>query len=86
MQTRTSSTSGTHGQQMGGQTQQHGGTHGTTQGGIPHEKIAMRAYEKWCKRGRPHGTDKQDWQEAEAELRAEASRGSSSPPSMGGRR
>jgi hypothetical protein len=41
---------------------------------IPHEKIAMRAYEKWCKRGRPHGTDKQDWMEAEAELRAEQAR------------
>jgi hypothetical protein len=39
---------------------------------IPHEKIAMRAYEKWCKRGRPQGTDKQDWVEAEAELRAES--------------
>jgi hypothetical protein len=41
---------------------------------IPHEKIAMRAYEKWCKRGQPHGTDKQDWMEAEAELRAEQAR------------
>ncbi len=41
---------------------------------IPHEKIAMRAYEKWCKRGRPQGTDLQDWIEAEAELRAEYSR------------
>jgi hypothetical protein len=41
---------------------------------LPHEKIAMRAYEKWCKRGRPHGTDKQDWMEAEAELRAEQAR------------
>jgi hypothetical protein len=41
---------------------------------VPHEKIAMRAYEKWCKRGRPHGTDKQDWTEAEKELRAELSR------------
>jgi Protein of unknown function (DUF2934) len=39
---------------------------------IPHEKIAMRAYDKWCKRGCPPGTDKQDWAEAEAELRAEA--------------
>ena len=41
---------------------------------VPHEKIAMRAYEKWCKRGRPHGTDRQDWLEAEAELKAEMSR------------
>ncbi len=44
---------------------------------IPHEKIAMRAYEKWCKRGRPQGTDKQDWIEAEAELRAEMMRSGS---------
>jgi hypothetical protein len=41
---------------------------------IPHDKIAMRAYEKWCKRGRPNGTDKQDWIEAEVELRAELTR------------
>ena len=38
---------------------------------VPHEKIAMRAYEKWVKRGRPHGSDVQDWVEAENELRAE---------------
>ncbi len=41
---------------------------------IPHEKIAMRAYEKWCKRGCPHGSDAKDWHEAETELRAEMSR------------
>jgi hypothetical protein len=41
---------------------------------VPHEKIAQRAYEKWCKKGCQHGTDKQDWLEAEAELRAEMSR------------
>ncbi len=41
---------------------------------IPRDKIAMRAYEKWCKRGRPHGSDKQDWMEAEMELKAELSR------------
>jgi Protein of unknown function (DUF2934) len=46
---------------------------------IPHDKIAMRAYEKWVKRGRPHGTDKQDWIEAENELRAEMSRGVGKP-------
>src|SRR5438309_1679037 len=45
---------------------------------VPHEKIAMRAYEKWCKRGRPQGTDRQDWVEAEAELRAELGRSSGS--------
>ena len=42
---------------------------------VPYEKIAKRAYERWCQRGRPHGTDKQDWYEAEAELRAEHARG-----------
>ncbi len=41
---------------------------------IPHEKIAMRAFEKWVKRGRQHGHDVQDWVEAENELRAELSR------------
>jgi Protein of unknown function (DUF2934) len=42
---------------------------------VPHEKIAMRAYEKWCKRGFAHGHDRQDWMEAEAELRSEYARG-----------
>jgi hypothetical protein len=46
----------------------------TTPVKIPHEKIAMRAYEKWCKRGRPQGTHVQDWLEAEAELKAEFTR------------
>jgi hypothetical protein len=41
---------------------------------VPHDKIAMRAYEKWCKRGRPHGSDRQDWLEAEAELQREFAR------------
>jgi hypothetical protein len=45
---------------------------------VPHEKIAQRAYEKWCKRGCPHGTDKQDWLEAESELRTEMMRSSGS--------
>jgi hypothetical protein len=44
---------------------------------VPHEKIAMRAYEKWCRRGRAHGHDKQDWAEAEQELRSEMARGPS---------
>ena len=52
---------------------------------IPHDKVAMRAYEKWIKRGRPMGTPEQDWNEAEAELRAEFSRmGSGQSPSPGG--
>lgn len=41
---------------------------------IPQEKIAMRAYEKWIKRGRPMGTEMQDWLEAESELKTEMSR------------
>jgi hypothetical protein len=45
---------------------------------IPREKIAMRAYEKWIKKGRPDGTDVQDWVEAEAELKAEHARTSGS--------
>jgi hypothetical protein len=45
---------------------------------ISHDKIAMRAYEKWVKKGRPHGTDVQDWMEAEAELKAEGTRTSGS--------
>jgi hypothetical protein len=54
-------------------------TPSTTTLQVPHEKIAMRAYEKWCKRGKPKGSDKQDWLEAEAEIRMEMSRTSSTP-------
>jgi hypothetical protein len=46
---------------------------------IPQEKIAMRAYEKWCKRGQPHGTHLQDWTEAETELKAELARSNTAP-------
>jgi hypothetical protein len=42
---------------------------------ITMEKIAQRAYEKWCERGRPEGSAERDWLEAEAELRAEAEGG-----------
>jgi hypothetical protein len=50
---------------------------------ISHEKIAMRAYEKWCKRGRPKGSsEKQDWLEAEAELRMEMNRTGTPQPAM----
>lgn len=45
---------------------------------VPHDRIAMRAYEKWMKRGCPQGTALQDWMEAEAELMSEYSRGTSS--------
>ncbi|HEY7152956.1 MAG TPA: DUF2934 domain-containing protein [Gemmataceae bacterium] len=41
---------------------------------LAHEKIAMRAYEKWLKRGRPQGTEMQDWIEAENELKGEMMR------------
>jgi hypothetical protein len=41
---------------------------------VPPEKIAARAYEKWCKRGQPHGSATKDWLEAEAELRTEYAR------------
>lgn len=41
---------------------------------LPHERIAMRAYEKWVQRGRPEGTAVQDWVEAEAELMKEVVR------------
>ncbi|HTU92115.1 MAG TPA: DUF2934 domain-containing protein [Gemmataceae bacterium] len=41
---------------------------------VPHEKIAMRAYEKWIKRGRPPGTGMEDWLEAESELKTEMAR------------
>lgn len=47
---------------------------------VPHEKICKRAYEKWVSRGRPHGTDLQDWLEAEAELRQEMGRGQGPTP------
>jgi hypothetical protein len=49
---------------------------------VPREKIAMRAYEKWQKRGCSHGNDLQDWVEAENELRQELARSSGS--SFGG--
>src|SRR4051794_35531854 len=39
----------------------------TPQVKVPHDKIAMRAYEKWVKRGRPHGSSEQDWVDAENE-------------------
>jgi hypothetical protein len=38
---------------------------------VTHERIAMRAYEKWLQRGCHHGQDQQDWLDAEAELNAE---------------
>jgi hypothetical protein len=46
-------------------------TNQTPQSKVPPEKIAKRAYEKWCMRGQPHGTDMKDWLDAEAELKME---------------
>lgn len=41
---------------------------------VPHDKIAMRAYEKWIQRGRPVGNGVQDWLDAERELQGEYAR------------
>jgi hypothetical protein len=41
---------------------------------VPHEKICMRAYEKWVQRGQPPGTHLQDWLEAERELQVEVAK------------
>lgn len=38
---------------------------------IPHEKIAQRAYELWCSRGKPSGSEREDWFAAIAQLRLE---------------
>ena len=38
------------------------------------ETIAVRAYQLWLDRGRPNGTDKEDWYRAEVELKSEAGR------------
>jgi hypothetical protein len=46
---------------------------------MPHEQIAMRAYEKWCQRGCPHGSDQLDWYEAERELSSENQRAARRP-------
>ena len=37
--------------------------------GPTHEQIAVRAYRTWEARGRPEGTDREDWFEAERSLR-----------------
>lgn len=38
------------------------------------DKVAARAYQKWMQKGCKHGTDTQDWLEAEAEIKAEMAR------------
>jgi epsilon-lactone hydrolase len=37
--------------------------------GPSHEEISVRAYQLWEERGRPYGSDEEDWQRAEWELR-----------------
>jgi hypothetical protein len=39
-----------------------------TAGGVDHAAIAARAYELWEMRGRPIGSDEEDWIRAEQEL------------------
>ena len=60
--------------------QSHAPTMNSATTKVPHDKVAQRAYEKWCKRGCQHGSDRQDWMEAEAEVRAEMSRQGSTQP------
>jgi Protein of unknown function (DUF2934) len=83
MSNRTTPSPGTQPSQVGKSSSMTSGT-GMGSSGIPHERIAQRAYEKWCQRGFQHGRDQQDWQEAEAELRAEMAggRGPQASPSM----
>ena len=38
---------------------------------IPPEQIAVRAYENWEARGKPAGTDREDWFEADRQLQEE---------------
>ena len=35
-----------------------------------HEEIALRAYQLWEERGKPHGSDEEDWYLAEQQLQA----------------
>ncbi len=42
---------------------------------IPMDKVAMRAYDKWCQGGCQHGADQTNWYEAEAEIRREMTTG-----------
>ncbi len=53
---------------------------GSSTSGIPannemyRQRIAMRAYEKWLRRGCKDGADRQDWLEAESEIMADMKR------------
>ena len=57
-----------------GKTAQAAATPAATQACLPQEKVAMRAYQKWLQSGCKHGCDKQNWFEAEAEIKAELAR------------
>jgi len=48
--------------------------HSRAMGGAspPHERIAKRAYQLWEAQGKPQGTDRENWFEAERLLRTEA--------------
>jgi len=37
--------------------------------GVSQEQVAVLAYEIWLSRGQPEGTDREDWFEAEGQLR-----------------
>jgi hypothetical protein len=45
-----------------------------TQSSVSADKVAARAYQKWLQKGCKHGHDRQDWLEAEAEIKAEMAR------------
>jgi hypothetical protein len=38
--------------------------------GPSHEEIALRAYQLWEERGKPYGSDEEDWHLAERQLQA----------------
>ncbi len=38
--------------------------------GRSHEEIALRAYQLWEERGKPHGSSEEDWHLAEHQLQA----------------
>ena len=37
---------------------------------LTHDQIAQKAYEIWLAKGKPHGQDQQNWDEAKASLEA----------------
>lgn len=44
---------------------------------LSHAEIEKRAYEIWCGKGQPSGTELENWLEAERQLRAERERAAS---------